>query len=258
MRPHDDDPASCAQVDRDNIITQLPRSDCRHDSKVSLQTNDTNQSIKAKTHEEYIDSLIPPTQQKMDEIAEIQDHKEAEIIQKNAVKGNPNLSDGDRDKAAALIQRNYRGYRERRQINGMGLDPSSRWVEAIKEARYRDYTAPKARVSLDGTKHIGSEDVPDESEGPKSQKELAKKQWRKVGYIARRAVADEDSSGESSNDEENISEDQRAERRKQKEEKRRERQKTAKIMDLQLAHSSPKRIKKTQCRLGLMHKQILA
>lgn len=31
--------------------------------------------------------------------------------------------------AAELIQRNYRGYRSRRQLEGMGLDPSARWTE---------------------------------------------------------------------------------------------------------------------------------
>lgn len=33
------------------------------------------------------------------------------------------------EKAAQLIQRNYRGYRERRQLAGMGLDASARWTE---------------------------------------------------------------------------------------------------------------------------------
>jgi hypothetical protein len=31
--------------------------------------------------------------------------------------------------AAETIQRNYRGYRERRQLKGIGLDPSKRWSE---------------------------------------------------------------------------------------------------------------------------------
>ncbi|OJD32906.1 iq calmodulin-binding motif protein [Diplodia corticola] len=31
--------------------------------------------------------------------------------------------------AAALIQRNYRGYKQRRELAGMGLDASTRWVE---------------------------------------------------------------------------------------------------------------------------------
>lgn len=43
------------------------------------------------------------------------------------------VENGDNSKeqqhAAALIQKNYRGYRERRQLQGMGLDASSRWSE---------------------------------------------------------------------------------------------------------------------------------
>lgn len=38
-------------------------------------------------------------------------------------------SDQAQQKAAQLIQRNYRGYRERRQLNGIGLDASARWAE---------------------------------------------------------------------------------------------------------------------------------
>jgi hypothetical protein len=33
------------------------------------------------------------------------------------------------EEAARKIQRNYRGYRERRQLNGYGLDASARWAE---------------------------------------------------------------------------------------------------------------------------------
>jgi hypothetical protein len=35
----------------------------------------------------------------------------------------------EQKQAAELIQRNYRGYRSRRQLAGMGLDPSARWAE---------------------------------------------------------------------------------------------------------------------------------
>ena len=35
----------------------------------------------------------------------------------------------DLDAAAQTIQRRYRGYRERRQLAGMGVDASTRWVE---------------------------------------------------------------------------------------------------------------------------------
>jgi hypothetical protein len=32
-----------------------------------------------------------------------------------------------------MIQRNYRGHRTRRAMQGRGLDPSVRWIEALKE-----------------------------------------------------------------------------------------------------------------------------
>lgn len=35
----------------------------------------------------------------------------------------------EREKAAGTIQRTYRGYRTRRQLDGFGLDASTRWVE---------------------------------------------------------------------------------------------------------------------------------
>lgn len=44
----------------------------------------------------------------------------------------PKLGSADTEEqkqAAQLIQRNYRGYRERRQLQGMGLDASARWAE---------------------------------------------------------------------------------------------------------------------------------
>lgn len=45
--------------------------------------------------------------------------------------------------AAQLIQRNYRGYRERRQLQGMGLDANSRWAEVnwcpFPHAKFADF-----------------------------------------------------------------------------------------------------------------------
>ncbi|KAH7399642.1 hypothetical protein BKA66DRAFT_452265 [Pyrenochaeta sp. MPI-SDFR-AT-0127] len=37
--------------------------------------------------------------------------------------------DQEQEQAAQMIQRNYRGYRERRQLKGIGLDASARWAE---------------------------------------------------------------------------------------------------------------------------------
>lgn len=49
----------------------------------------------------------------------------ANTVQSSHEQGN----DQEQQKAAQLIQRNYRGYRERRQLNGIGLDASARWAE---------------------------------------------------------------------------------------------------------------------------------
>jgi hypothetical protein len=42
----------------------------------------------------------------------------------------------EQEQAAQLIQKNYRGYRERRQLEGMGLDANSRWSEVYALSFY--------------------------------------------------------------------------------------------------------------------------
>ena len=51
------------------------------------------------------------------------------------------LNDQEQQKAAQLIQRNYRGYRERRQLQGIGLDASARWAEV----RLQIFRCPRIR-----------------------------------------------------------------------------------------------------------------
>lgn len=142
----------------------------------------------------------------------------------------PELSGSERRQAAELIQRNYRGYRERRQMRGLGLDASSRWVEAFKEARYRSVTMPRPRDSLEesGSRLAieGSRDVENGSLLMKRPSE-ARRNWNKLGTIVKRAANDEDPSIQSSDDEESE------ESRRMKAEQRAERQKSARTMVLQ-------------------------
>ncbi|KAK3063098.1 hypothetical protein LTS18_002757 [Coniosporium uncinatum] len=148
--------------------------------------------------------------------------------------------------AAEMIQRNYRGYRERRQLMGMGLDSSTRWVEAVREgtysqhafksyskpnniadwnkAQYRNATRPMSRRQRDAL-------TPAEGDAARRNSDLAKNNWQRIGQIARRAG--NDYSSDTSSDDEGMTEEQLQEHRRRKLEAKREREKTAKMMDLQ-------------------------
>ena len=47
-----------------------------------------------------------------------------------ASNGNTNNDDAD---AAKTIQRNYRGYKSRREMNGCGMSADNRWRELLKD-----------------------------------------------------------------------------------------------------------------------------
>lgn len=202
-----------------------------HQSRISIS------STQSQNHKEYLDSLHCPTAEMVEHISAVQEQKEKEVIQRRlsqhvAESGQGrSVSDTERESAAGLIQRNYRGHRERRMLNGLSLDPSTRWVEAIKEAKYRALTEPHARDSqeVNGGASIG---LDGEIERPMSSH--ARQNWKKIGLIARRAGGDEDSDTDIVSDgEEGLNEEERAKRRKMKEDAKQERQKTAKMMDLQ-------------------------
>lgn len=113
----------------------------KRDSKISVSTGSSARS----SHQEYLDSLEVQTQEMVQRIGEIQERKEEVIMQRLSGE----LNHEEREKAANLIQRSYRGHRERRMLNGLSLDPSTRWVEAIREAQYRNLTTPRARGALE-------------------------------------------------------------------------------------------------------------
>jgi len=198
----------------------------KHDSNVSVGTRDSTTST--RSHKEYLDSLVPPTQEVLQQIATAQEHKEEAAIMRRLSVDRPQLSEEERRrKAAAVIQRNYRGHRERRILQGKTLDPSTRWAEAVKEARYRQMTEPQARASM-------GEGGPDggPGAGPGRSNSLARQKWKKVGLITRRAGGDEESDT-NSEDDQSAPEEEREIRRKRRMEEKLRRQKAAKLMDLQ-------------------------
>lgn len=67
---------------------------------------------------------LPPPEQ-LREIERKQNERAAEI---RARRRRESVVD-ERTNAAEIIQRNYRGHRDRRALKGYGLDPSTRWLE---------------------------------------------------------------------------------------------------------------------------------
>ncbi|GAD94152.1 IQ calmodulin-binding motif protein [Paecilomyces variotii No. 5] len=106
---------------------------------------------------------------------------EAENIQTDKPE-RPGMTDAEREKAARIIQRNYRGYKTRRELKGFGLDASTRWLEAVKEAQWRQSTRPQLPHA---------EEQKASSPGEKTPAVQAHETWKRVGSIARRAGGDD-------------------------------------------------------------------
>lgn len=128
-----------------------------------------------RSHQDYINSLMRPTLSESRRISDIQRQKEREIDGKYASQ----ISEHD---AAMRIQKTWRGHRERRQLEGLTLDPSSRWMEVIRELRYRSAVQPHAQPERPKLSPDGK---------PRSSSDIAKANWRRIGYVAEHASAGE-------------------------------------------------------------------
>ena len=71
------------------------------------------------------DPFALPSPEVLREIAAKQDAKARELAEKRRGRGSHN----EQDDAARVIQKNYRGYRTRRALQGHALDSSTRWME---------------------------------------------------------------------------------------------------------------------------------
>ncbi|ETI22617.1 hypothetical protein G647_06693 [Cladophialophora carrionii CBS 160.54] len=158
---------------------------------------------------------------------------------KEASQPSTDLSAEEAKKAAVLIQKTYRGHRTRRQLNGFGLDASTRWYEAVRDARFKQVTTPRP-PSPGG--ESGSPDAEgDRTTAPSSP---ARAKWTRATEIARRAGADDRSPSASDLSSSDMSEEgqglgtmptqqEKAATRKRRAEANAVRKKTAKMMDLQ-------------------------
>ncbi|KAK5238070.1 hypothetical protein LTR47_001163 [Exophiala xenobiotica] len=137
----------------------------------------------------------------------------------------PGLSEEESQKAAILIQKTYRGHRARRQLEGFGLDASTRWYEVVRDAQYHQLTTPRAPRP---THDIPEEETHHSDKAPSSP---ARTKWFRATRVARRAGADDHSPSVSdvSSDELNETEETKKKRAAANE----VRKKNAKMMDLQ-------------------------
>ncbi|CAM1504673.1 Fc.00g022640.m01.CDS01 [Cosmosporella sp. VM-42] len=193
--------------------------------------------------QEYMDSLVPPTADGYERIASVQKEREEEQKRRTKEKrqslksqhsrGGSISADSvnERTQAARMIQKTFRGYRARREMQGFSLDPNTRWVTAIREAQFREMNRPRARSKVDpgSVASLGIEASSDQ------RPMTARDNWRKVSAIARRAGHDDllsDSSSSESEDE-NASPEERAAARAQREKANVDRKDRARMMGLQ-------------------------
>jgi hypothetical protein len=150
-----------------------------------------------------------PSSAELARIAEIQTQREREthdIRQTEAA-------------AARTIQKTYRGYRTRRQLNTLNVDASLRWIAAVREARFRNATRipglstlgdkeeGQGGVGVDGIGHAyedhdhaydeqydheAQEAAQEHDQGPSAPYTSARIKWRRATAIARRANYDPD------------------------------------------------------------------
>ena len=134
-----------------------------------------------------------------------------------------------RTRAAITIQRAYRGYRTRREMQGFGLDASTRWTYAIREAQWRELIRPRARSELDEGENGGGSSLEGAS---------ARQKWKKAAVIARHAGLDIDedeesaSSSSSDDDDDTRTAEDRREAKRRKEEATARRKRNAMTMGL--------------------------
>ncbi|CAK7229484.1 hypothetical protein SCUCBS95973_007238 [Sporothrix curviconia] len=101
-----------------------------------------------------------------------------------------------RTRAATVIQRHYRGYRARREMKGFSINASTRWAHAIREARYREFTRPRARAELEPapTDPVMSVQTHDSTSAAAvtGNESLALRNWKKATEILKHASLDQD------------------------------------------------------------------
>ncbi|GAO13667.1 hypothetical protein UVI_02017730 [Ustilaginoidea virens] len=191
---------------------------------------------------EYMDSLVPPSKDEFEQIAQAQEEKEVEARRKakehwrsrsiSMSESQKQDQEIERAEAAQVIQKTFRGYRARRELDGYSLNASTRWVTAVREAQFRQSTKPRA--SLEDEAALGSNALLGLDDPVDYRPVSARQKWKKASLVARRAGHDDsDSESSSSSAMDGMSADEKAAARKRMEASRAERRQAARMMGLQ-------------------------
>lgn len=206
---------------------------------------DPSPPISPPKSQSYMDSLQPPSHDDFARIARVQEEKETarrrrdqEQRHKEWRERELKLSSADRRErthAAKTIQKTFRGYRARREMNGMGLDATTRWVTAVREAQFLQSTRPQSRNAP--AAHDSSNAQSTDPSGSKLAMAGARQRWKRLGVVARRAghddlLSDSESSVSSSSLEEHPTAESRRERRMQQAKINSKRRHEARMMGL--------------------------
>lgn len=149
------------------------------------------------------------------------------VAEVNETSRQQNTSAAEESQAAQTIQRNYRGYRQRRENDGLGLDPNQRWDEALKEIRFRTLTRPRPHREKSGTLSLNEKTL---STTSSANSGFAQSEWNRLRQIAQRAHNDDTSDEEG---EANMTSAQVEEHRRKKRQSKRKREQNAKEMGLE-------------------------
>lgn len=182
-----------------------------------------------------MDSLVPPTQENFERIAQVQAKKEqqhkrlAQAHRRSSSSGTMARKETDQDAAARVIQKTFRGYQARREMNGFGLNAGSRWLTAVRDAQFREANQPRARAETS----LSGGEVPEQDDG---RPQSARNKWKKASMVARHAGHDDTDSDSDSDLESGDSPDDAEERAAWKEKRRNDkavRKQAARMMGLQ-------------------------
>ncbi|MCJ1384350.1 hypothetical protein MMC17_007466 [Xylographa soralifera] len=119
-------------------------------------------------------------------IASVQEERERQIDEKyHRVKGGDAEKETNaEDEAAGVIQRRYRDHHDQSHRDELSLDPSTRWTEAVKEARYRTLISPQPPRSP------GKENVNSSPEAKARSSSEARRNWHRINQITLHARGD--------------------------------------------------------------------